>query len=410
MGRPDPKKMPKVRTEPFPSNRDIGAEELEQLREVIESKQLNRGGGTKAKQLEEEFAQYMGARHCTASTSGTAAIHVALGALNLEPGSEVITAPITDMGTVIPILLQNCVPVFADVEHDTLNMDPDDLKRRITDRTRAIMPVHLTGDPCEMDPIMDLAQQHKLYVIEDCSQAYGTKYHGQQVGLIGDIGTFSLQQSKHITTGDGGLTVTNDDELGERCTLFANKGWPNYGKGDRDYVMFGVNYRMTELQAAVALAQLKKLDHITTTRSARGNRLTELISDLPGITPAVVREGNVHTYWYYPLLIDQERLGCTTDEFAAALRATGIPAGAHYIGQPIFMYDLLREKRVYGTSNYPWSLQPRGQEVRYEQGECPQTEAALDDLIVLHVYEWYGEKEVEDMAAGIRAVVEACTA
>ncbi len=400
-----------VRTRPFPnaysaSGRTLGAEELALLREVIESGALNRGAGKKVAQLEEKFAEYMDVAHCTASTSGTAAIHVALGALNPEPGDEIITCPITDMGTVIPILLQNAIPVFADMDRDSRCLDPEDVERRITDRTRAIIPVHLCGNATDMDPIMQLADKHGLAVIEDSSQAYGTLYKGKRVGTIGHIGTFSLQQGKHITTGDGGLTITNDEALGERADLFANKGWPNYGAGGRDYVCFGVNYRMTELQAAVALAQLDKLDWVVKQRVKFGDMLTEKITGIPGIEPPIVREGDRHTYWFYPLLINQEILGISTDRFVEALQKEGAPASAHYIGKPIFMYDLLREKRIYGTSNYPWSLQPAGREVRYEKGETPVTEKILDDMVVISINEKMTEEDVNDIAEAIHKVTD----
>jgi len=398
-----------VRRHPFPhigdaSGRTLGAEELSLLREVIESGKLNRGQGTKVAQLEKEFASFYGAKHCVASTSGTAAIHVALGALNPEPGSEIITAPITDIGTVIPILLQNCIPVFADTDAETLNLDPRDLERKITDRTRAIIPVHLTGAPCDMDPIMQLAERYDLCVIEDCSQAYLTEYKGRRVGTIGHCGCFSLQQSKHITTGDGGLTITNDDRLAERMALFANKGWPHYGQGGRDYVMFGVNYRMTELQAAVALAQLAKLPGVVAARQQRARLLTSLIEGLPGLKTPRVPQGSTHTYWFYPLLLDQKVLGLSTDAFAKALSAEGIPASAHYIGKPIFLYDVLRHQTIYGSSHCPWECRAGGLRSDYVPGACPGSEKGLDDLIVLPMNERFTEDDVRDIAAAIRKV------
>lgn len=400
-----------VRRKPFPSignrsGRTFDEEEMRHLQEVMASGALSRAFGTKVKQLEEEFPRRIGARYCTASTSGTAAIHIALGAINPEPGSEVITGPITDMGTIIPILFQNCIPVFADLDPETLTFDLEDLERRITERTKAIIPVHLCGNANDMDGIMALAERYGLWVIEDCSQAYGTLYKGRHVGTIGHLGCFSLQQSKHITAGEGGLTVTNDPHLAERAALFANKGWPNYGQGGRDYVMFGTNYRMTELQAAVVLGQLTKLERVTEARHRWGTWLTESIRDLPGLRPPIVRPGVRHTYWFYPLQIDQKALGVSTDRFAEALRAEGIPAGAHYIGKPIFLFDLLREKRIYGTSRYPFDLLPPEEEPRYEPGVTPKAERILADLVQIPINENYTEEDVRDIATAIRKVVE----
>jgi len=250
-----------------------------------------------------------------------------------------------------------------------------------------------------MDPLLKLAEKYNLKVIEDCSQAYGTKYKGKHVGTIGHMGTFSLQQSKHITCGDGGLTVTNDDELGDRAALFANKGWPNYGASARNYVCFGMNYRMTELQAAVVDAQLDKVDWVTARRNEMGDRICAAIKDFEGLAVPGVSEGGQHTYWFLPLLVDQKKLGLTTDALAQALGAEGAPAGAHYIGQPIFMYDLLRQKKIYGDSNFPFSLQAEGQGVRYEAGECPQTEAILNDLLMVSLNERMTDQDVTDIIA-----------
>lgn len=391
-----------IRTEGYPtvggaSGRTVGDEELANLTEVIRSGMLNRSGGKFVPAIEDKFARHLGMEHCVASTSGTAAIHVAVGAVNPNPGDEIITGPITDMGTVIPILAQNAIPVFGDLRRDNIGLDADDVARRINERTRAIIAVHLCGNATDMDPLMKLAERHNLYLIEDCSQAYGTLYKGRHVGTIGHMGTFSLQQSKHITTGDGGLTVTNDDELGERAVLFANKGWPNYGTGARNYVMFGMNYRMTELQAAVLDAQIDKVNWVTARRNELGDRICRALEALEGIEVPRVSEGGRHTYWFLPLLMDQSKLGVSTSKLAQALAKEGAPCGAHYIGQPIFMYDLLREKRIYGDSDFPFSLQPEGQQVRYERGETPGTEQILDDLLQVSINEKMTDQDAADI-------------
>lgn len=389
---------------PYPTvgnaaGRTFGKEELANLTQVVESGMLNRSGGKFVPQVEQKWAEHLGVKHCTVSTSGTAAIHIAVGAINPNPGDEIITGPITDMGTVIPILCQNCIPVFGDLRRDNIGLDAADVELRITERTKAIIPVHLCGNATDMDPLMALAEKYNLKVIEDCSQAYGTLYKGRHVGTIGHMGTFSLQQSKHISTGDGGLTVTNDDGLGDRATLFANKGWPNYGTGARDYVMFGMCYRMTELQAAVLDAQIDKVDWVTNRRNQIGDRICDAIRDLEGLEVPGVSKGGKHTYWFLPLLADQEKLGLSTDKLAQALGAEGAPCGAHYIGQPIFMYDLLRQKRIYGDSDYPFCLQPQGQEVRYEQGETPQTERILADMLQVSINEMMTDDDTADIIA-----------
>ncbi|MDA0746517.1 MAG: DegT/DnrJ/EryC1/StrS family aminotransferase, partial [bacterium] len=211
-----------VRTSPFPTRKPFGEREEELLLEAVRSQNLFGKNGTFVPAFEEKFAELYGMKFAQSATSGTAAIHLAIGAVNPDPGDEIITAPITDPGSVMPILQQNAVPVFADVDPKTLNMTPESIEANITDRTRAIILVHLFGRPCEVDEVVKIAEKHNLVLIEDCSQAHVTKYKGRYVGTFGHMGCFSLQQSKHMTTGDGGVTVTNDEQTYIRLKLFAD--------------------------------------------------------------------------------------------------------------------------------------------------------------------------------------------
>ena len=242
----------------FPGDPTLGLAELTNLTQVILSRNLCCTGGRMVPTLETAFAKYYGSPHAVASTSGTAAIHVALGALNLEPGDEVITTPMTDMGTVIPILASNCLPIFADIDPVTGNLTAESIARRITPRTRAVILVHLFGRPADLSGITDLLRGRGISLIEDCCQAHDAEYQGRKVGTFGDFGCFSLQQSKQITCGDGGVTLVNRDDLAKRAALFADKGWDRE-RGARAHLFLGMNYRMTELQGAVALAQLRRL-------------------------------------------------------------------------------------------------------------------------------------------------------
>ncbi len=398
-----------VRDKPLPvTNRYPGAKALDNLREVIESGQMSRVGGHWVPDLEQAFAAFYGVAHCTACTSGTAALHVAVGALNPDPGDEIITAPITDMGTVIPILAQNAIPVFADVQRETFNLDPEDVARRITPRTRAIVPVHLGGNPCDLDPLLDLAAKHGLVVIEDCSQAYGALYQGRRVGTLGDLGCFSMQQSKHFTTGQGGLVVSDDDDWGERARLFADKGWPRYSaKGAREHLSFGFNYQMTELQGAVAMAELPELPGVIERRMRNGEALTERLAGLPGVHPQAVRPGNRSVYWFYALRAVKEETGIDPATFARAVSAEGVSCGYQYIGKPIFMYEAVRRKRIYGSSDYPFCLQDPAHAVRYEDGECPVCETALNEMLTIPLHENFGPAELDDIAAAVHKVAAA---
>ncbi|MEM2945616.1 MAG: DegT/DnrJ/EryC1/StrS family aminotransferase [Candidatus Hadarchaeum sp.] len=391
-----------VRNKPFPARTPYGEEELKEATEAIMSQNLFMFGGTKVARLEQEFAEKYGVKHAFASTSGTSAIHLAVAALDLEPGSEIITAPVTDMGTIIGIIYQGCVPIFADWRVNTFNMDPEDVERRITEKTRAIIVVHLFGNPCDMDKIMGIARRHGLPVIEDCCQAYCTYYKNKLVGTIGDIGCFSMQQSKHVAAGEGGMTITNDDEYAMRANLFRDKGWESRGKwGPRAYTFLGMNYRMNELTAAVGLAQLRKVDRVVKRRHELGSLLSELIKDIPGIIPAPVTEGGYHSYWEYPFKI----AGSDAEGFVKALIGEGIPASYGYTGKPIYLCtEALTRKRTFGTSGYPFNSPYYGKEIEYKEGLCPVAEEELKHIGVIPINENWTEEDVKDVARAMRKV------
>jgi perosamine synthetase len=390
-----------VRTRPFPPRAPFGDREVELVTKAIRSQNLFRG--PMVEQFEAGFAGLYDAKYSVGSSSGTAAIHIAVGTLDPEPGDEIITAPITDGGSVVPIVYQNCIPVFADVDY-TYNMDPRDVERKITSRTRAILLVHLFGNPCDMDAIMDIAGRRGIPVIEDCSQAHLTEYKGRLLGTFGDLSCFSLQQSKHLTTGDGGITLTNRDDLQRRMRLFRDKGWTTEpGWGQKCYEFLAPNYRMTELQAAVGLAQLDKVAAVVQRRHELGSRLSEQIRGLPGIEPAPVTPGGKHAYWAYSFPVTQG----SADQFAAALKAEGIPAGARYIVDPIYLcLGALAEKRTFGTSGHPFDGCQGARQIEYKRGLCPQAEAALDHMVGMGIHEGFTEVEIDDMAAAIRKVAE----
>jgi len=395
----------KVRTRPFTSGSKVGREELKELVDVIYHGTLNRWGGTKVVAFEEEFAEIHGAEYAIASTSGTSALHVAIGMINPTPGDEIITGPITDMGSIVPILYQGAIPIFAECADDTFNMDPADIEAKITDRTVAIMAIHLFGNPCDMAAIMDIAARHDLPVIEDCSQAHLSEHDGRLVGTIGDIGCFSLQQSKHITSGDGGITITSNEEFGGRGRLFMDKGWHRAQYGPRVYEVFGPNYRMNELSGAVALAQTRRMRQIIDTRRARGDLLAELLADNPHVRPQKLLDGCKHTYWQFGMRVEDDA-PFTADEFAKAVQAEGVSCGAHYIGNPIFLcHEALRNQRLFGDSHYPFDMGDR--EVVYDETTCPRTQGVLDRMVQpMCPTQFMPEDDVRDIARAIRKVSE----
>lgn len=389
-----------VRKKPLPKEHKVGEAELAQLCEVIKSAWLFRWGGRKVEAFEKAFAQRHGVHFAVACTSGTAAIHLAIAALQLEPGDEVITTPITDIGSIAPILKEGGIPLFADVDPETGNMDPEKTEQLIGPRTKAILVVHLAGNPCDMDAFVDIAKRHGLTLIEDCAQAHLAEYKGKLVGTIGDIGCFSLQQSKHITTGDGGVTITNDAELATKMALFMDKGWERGSMTPhRKYVMLGLNYRMNELTGAVALAQMGRLDWVIAERHRKGRLLSEMISECQFVKPQKVLDGCKEVYWHYELLV-QPNAPFNADQFAEALRAEGISCSAHYIGKPIFLcHEALRQRKVFGSSSFPFDHASR--EVRYDETTCLMAQDYLNRLIVLPLHEFLTDEDIADMAKAI---------
>src|SRR5579883_355094 len=273
-----------AKTTPYGRANRYGDAELRELKEALEQGTLFYTQGKKVSQLEEAFAAKHGVGYAVACSSGTAAVHAALIALEISPGDEVITTPVTDMGTIIPILYQGGVPVFADLHPHTYNLSPDAVEKAITPRTRAVLAVHLCGCACDLRALRAVCARHNLPLIEDCAQAFGCSYEGRPVGSWGEIGCYSLNEFKQISCGEGGMVVTSDPETAVRLRLATDKCYDRRpGSNARAPRYLANNYRMTELQAAVALAQLEKLDDIAIRRRQWAARLTEGIRDLPGL-------------------------------------------------------------------------------------------------------------------------------
>lgn len=383
--------------------RTLGAEEERLVLEALRSGCLTRNGGTMVKALEQEFAKKLGVAHAVACTSGTAAIHLAVAALDPEPGDEFIVPPITDLGSILPVLWQNCIPVFADVDPVTMTLDPVDVERKITPRTRAIIAVHLAGQPCDLDTLAQIARKHNLVLIEDCAQAYWATYDDRTVGTIGDMACFSLQQSKHITCGEGGLMVTSNSAYARRAELFSDKAWPreNAGLGAWRFLFLAQNYRMSEVQGAIALAQLRKVEEIVQQRRKRAEQLSRLISGIPGVFPPFVPEKTNPAWWLYLLRVDEKVLGDAARAFGDALVGEGVPAWVQYIVDPLYLSPVFAQRKTYGSSEYPFSDWP-GQE--FKRGLCPNAERTLSNVIAIHWNENYTEAQVKQIAAAITKV------
>jgi len=385
------------------TGRSFGKEELELLAEVIASGTLNCTKGTMVTRFEKRFAEHVGTPFCRCTTSGTAAIHAAVAAVDPEPGDEIVTTSITDMGAITPILYQAAIPVFADTDPHTYNVTAESIAKKLTRRTRAVIVTHLFGNPCEMDPIVELCRSKGLVLIEDAAQAYGTTYQGKNVGTFGDIGCFSLQQGKHMTTGEGGMVVSSDPKLSRRMQLFIDKAW-GYGDPKPDHYFLALNYRMTELAGAVALAQLDKLPRMVEVRVRMADLLTSQIADLLGVHTPTVRSGAKHTYWKYPLRIDPDVIEGGADAFGQKLKDAGVFCVPRYIQKPAFECEVLRDRRTFGKSRFPYEGEQRKGEppVVYDIADTPGTAEGLATVVVLPWNEKYSEEHVQYIARTIR--------
>ncbi len=366
---------PPVRTEPYPPWPVYDEREIEALREVVESRcwtsapYLYRGRpeAWKVRQLEERFAAYHDARYGIATGSGTDALQIAFAAAGVGPGDEVILSPVTFIASATPILHLGAVPVFADVDPETLNLDPAAVEAAITERTKAISPVHLGGYPCDMDRINEIAARHGLMVVADACHAHGSEWRGRKVGALSHLAAFSFQQEKQITCGEGGMTITNDPELYALCYMYHNDGRGMDEEGGL-YKVQGWNFRMSAFQAAVLSVQLERLDALIEQKTEAVAYLEKEFAAIGGLRfpkrdPRVTRQ----SYLYPRLRYDRGAFGgVSAERFGEALQAEGIPASGRS-GLLLYEHPLFVERRF---------ISEAARRVDYTRVRCPVAEAA----------------------------------
>jgi dTDP-4-amino-4,6-dideoxygalactose transaminase len=399
----DPKTLLPLPSDQDASGRTLGEEEIASVAEALRSGTLTSTKGTFTSRFEKGFAGALGARFGHACASGSAAVHVAVAAIDPEPGDEIVTTSITDMGALAPIVYQGAIPVFCDVDPRTCNVTAKTIEAALSPRTRAIVVTHLFGNPCDMRGILALANARRIPVIEDCAQAFLARSEGRCVGTLGTIGCFSLQQGKHITTGEGGIVVTDDEKLARRMYYYINKAW-GYGDPKPDHYFLALNYRLSELQGAVALAQLSKLERVVAQRQATAERLTKALAGLPGIETPYVYAGNTHTYWKYCLRVDGGVVEGGSPALGAFLKERGIASAPRYIQKPAFRCQVFAEQVTFGKSRFPFTL-ARPEAVDYAQERFPGTFEALEGVLVLPWNERYTDRHVDYIADAVRAGV-----
>ena len=399
----------KVRQEPMPERALFGEEEKQAVirffDEVMGEGKPFGYGGEDSKAYEKEFAELLGGGFTHCVSSGTAAIYVALAALELRPGDEVIVPPISDPGGVMPVALLCLVPVPADSWPGSYNTGPEQIEAAITDRTRAIIVAHIAGEPCDMDPIMELAHTRGLHVIEDAAQAHLALYKGRQAGTIGHVGAFSTMHGKHHSTGgQGGIVYTRDEELYWKAVRYADRGKP-HNLDAATNVAASLNFNQTDLAAAIGRVQLRKLDWIVRSRRAFGEAVRSALQDAETVRVGPLVPDSESSYWFMRVMLDLERLRVTKEQFVEALAAEGIPARPSYRHIPSEA-EWFRNQRVFGGSGYPWQC-PDYKGPRNPCYELPNAVAATEGSFLVPVNERYGRQEVEDVVAALRKVEEA---
>jgi perosamine synthetase len=383
------------------SGRTLGSDEIAMAAEALRRGTLNSTRGTFVTAFERQFAAWLGSKHAIACASGSAAMHVAIACLGLSAGDEVVTTPITDMGALIPILYEGGIPVFADVDPITLNVTAATIAEQLTPRTKAIVATHLFGRPCELDAIRALAEQRGLPLIEDAAQAFGARWRDRRIGCFGTLAAFSLQQGKHITTGEGGIVATDDDALARRAFLFVNKAW-GYGDARPDHYFPALNYRLTELQGAVALAQLPKLDGVVTARRLVAGQLRQRLAAVPGLGLPSDPEHGQHAWWKFAFRVDANVVPGGASALGKRMQQAGIACVPRYIQKPAFDCEVFRDWRRSPISSLPLTRSERANAAMpFGGGDYAGARQGLEQVVVLPINERYTEAHVQQVATAI---------
>lgn len=366
--------------EPLPSYNSIGQAEIEAVVQVVKSGCLSGFygswgdqflGGPMVRAFEQAWSQQFQVKYAISVNSATSGLYAAMGAIGLNPGDEVIMPPYTMSATAMAPLIYGGIPIFVDIEPETFCLDPKAVRQAITSKTKAILAVNLFGHPAPLAELNLIAQEYGLKLIEDNAQSPLAMENGRYSGTVGHIGVFSLNYHKHIHTGEGGICVTDDEELALRLQLIRNHAENATEALSLNDItnLVGFNYRMTELSAAVGLAQLKSIEKHIAPRVALAQQLSQGVADLEGLTPPSVRPNCRHVYYVWALRFDENLLGLSRKQFSQALTAEGFPHFTGYV-RPLYLLPIFQQRRAFGTQGYPFNLTT----TRYEKGICPVAE------------------------------------
>lgn len=362
----------------------IGKVERENLLEVLDSGRFLQG--PVVKEFENKWANYVDTEYAIATTNGTTALQLSLKTLGLEPGDEVIVPSLTFGSTATAVVHQGGVPVFADIDRDIYTIDHTDLERCITERTVGIIPVHMYGHPAEMDEIMSFANDNDLFVIEDAAQAHGAEYKETPVGGIGDVGIYSFYATKNITTGEGGIITTDEENIAKELRLLRSHGMKNRD----EHVTLGYNYRMSELNAAIGTAQINRLEQFNSRRSEISEQLFEELGEVEWLKPATIRDYVEHAYFWAPFEVKTDILGMSGKEVWRTLNERGVETRHRYV-DPLYEQPVFKEHRGF-NSDFPWSANENDHSYDLE---LPNVEAIAGDVIGLPNHPGLRNEEIQ---------------
>ena len=411
-----------VRRDPYPVHTTmIDAAEEQEVLKVLRSGHLSGFsarpgerflGGPKVRQLEEDFARYFSVEYAVTFNSATSALHGAVSAAGISPGDEAIVPPTTMSATASCVLMQNAVPVFADIENKTFGLDPKAVESSITPYTKAILTVNLFGHPSRLKELEDIAAKHNLLLIEDNAQSPGAQCNGRLTGTIGQMGIQSLNYHKGIQTGEGGVVLTNDKKMAEHLQLVRNHGEVVIGHMDKSenlYLinMLGCNYRLTEVQAAIGIPQLKKLDELNAIRIKLADLLSDGLREYDFLTTPLVRENCNHVYYLYPMRFHQEQIGISRDIFVKAMQAEGISLSQGYV-KPIYLEPMYQQKIAYGSRGCPFRCPWYEGSVSYKAGLCPVAERLhFEQIMTTDICKYpNSEREVHEFVVAVKKIID----
>ncbi|MCL2527541.1 MAG: DegT/DnrJ/EryC1/StrS family aminotransferase [Defluviitaleaceae bacterium] len=397
---------PKSKTTPFATGKRFTSEEVNEVTELLQGNSLFYRNGGKTAKMEERMCELYCMQYAVACSSGTAAVHIAVAALGIGPGDEVLMPAITDMGSIIGVLYQGAIPIFLDMDQDTFNFDINDLEKKITPKTKAIMVVHYMGNPCNMDAIMDMAGKHNLYVIEDCAQSPHARHKGKLVGTMGHIGCFSFNDIKHVSTGDGGICITNDANLAGQMRMYTDKAYCRKTPVVKFSEFLAPNYRISDLCSAVGYAQLGKLDALTKRRHYIAQAINKTMESIDGLNPMQVSEGSFCSYWFYLARLEEDEIGVSRNEFVEAMNGEGIPVNGSHTPTPVYDYGVFKNLNAFPGTGYPFVSKDFDSNYSYKNTDCPNAQPLLDKTVIIRINEFFSDQDIADICKALEKVAK----